>query len=372
MSFLKTIWGFLFRLFPCPTPVGLQKIGSPGRESPVLVTCNFDLTVKRLTKILERADLDVWLVVAESKGVNVWCAAVGDEFNTHTVVAAVKTCGVADKVDHRKLILPPLGAPGVVAEGVRKETGWSTRWGPVWAEDIPRYLANRKRDESMKRVDYGWKERLDTALGSLFPIFVVAALVVLIFDRGLFLEYLAVGAAAFLFFFLTCPWIPGNTGLKKVLFLDVILAAALVVGEMLSGSGGFALRSELILAMILLLYYGSELGGLASTLPSDIDPFLARLSIGAVGNTAMAGTVRTELLNSYRELTYYTEHCNGCRRCEEICPQHVWEMNQEKRAVLSRLDDCTACRACLMQCPTDAIEAPYVGKHAVLAEATAD
>lgn len=371
MSRIKTVWGFIFRLFPCPAPTGLRKVGNPGRTSPVLVTCNFDLTVKRLTRVLEKAGLDVWLVVAESKGVNVWCAAGGDEFNTHTVVAAVKTSSVADRVDHRKLILPPLGAPGVVAEDVRKQTGWSTRWGPVWAEDIPRYLKNGKRDESMKRVDYGLWERIDTALGSLFPIYAVAAVGVFIVDRGFLLEYLAVGAIAFLLFFVTCPWIPGNRGLTKVLFLDAILASILVIGEMASGPGGFFLRPELILSMALLVYYGSELGGLASTMPSDLDPFMARLGIGAVGNVAMAGTVRTELLNGYRELTYYGEHCNGCRRCEEICPQHVWEMDKKKRAVLARRDDCTACRACLMQCPTEAIWAPYVGAHAEVAEASA-
>ena len=368
MSLLKTIWGIFFRLFPTPAPVGLRRVGRPDRNSPVLLTCNFDLTVKRLKKILKRADVNAWLVVADSKGVNVWCAAGGDEFNTRTVVSAVKTCGVADEVDHRKLILPPLGGPEVNAADVREQTGWSTRWGPVSATDIPRYLDIGKRDEKMKRVDYRWRERLDTAFSSLFPIYAVAALAVLLFSRGFILEFIAVGSIAFLFFFLFCPWLPGKTGLKKALIVDAVIAVVIVAGELLWTGGGFPLRSELILSMVLLVFYGAELGGLASTMSSDLDPFLARLGIGAVGNTSMAGTVRTELLNGYRELTYQDEYCNGCRRCEEICPQGVWEMNEKKRAVLAHDDDCTACRACLTQCPTDAIVAPYVGKHAVLAE----
>ncbi len=112
MSFFKTIWGLLFRLFPCPTRVGLRRVGDPGRASPVLVTCNFHNTVQRLTRLLEKAGVDAWLLVADSKGVNVWCAAGGDEFNTHSVVSAVKTSGVADRVDHRRLVQFRIDRPG--------------------------------------------------------------------------------------------------------------------------------------------------------------------------------------------------------------------------------------------------------------------
>ncbi|MBU1742737.1 MAG: hypothetical protein KKC37_14440, partial [Proteobacteria bacterium] len=313
MSWIKTIWGFFFRLFPCPTPVGLRPVGEPGRHSPVLVTCNFDLTVKRVTRLLKRAGVDAWLLVADSKGVNVWCAAGGEELNTHSVVSAVKTSTLVDKVDHRRLILPPLAAPGVRAKNVAKETGWSVHWGPVRAEDIPRYLADgRQRDEGMKRVTYNWRERLDTALGSLFPFYLLGALGFLVFGPVLLLNYLVVGAAAWLLFFVACPWLPGQRGLTKVLFLDLVLGGILLACELWSGPGGCPWRADLIIAMVMLLVYGSELGGLASTLPSDLDPFLARLGVGAIGNVALAGTVRTELLNGYRVLSHGAELCVGC------------------------------------------------------------
>lgn len=361
MSVLKTIWGLLFRLFPCPAPVGLRRVGRPRRESPVLVTCNFDLTLKRLTRVLERAGVAAWLLVADSKGVNVWCAAAGEEFNTRAVVSAVKTSGLADLVDHRQLILPPLGAPGIWAAEVEAQTGWTTRWGPVRARDLPRYLAGRgEREEKMRRVTYTWPERLDPALGSLFPFYLLGALGFLLFGRGLFLDYLLLGALAFVFFFLACPWIPGQRGLSKVLALDLPLAGLLLAGELFSGPGGFPGRTDLIMAMVMILFYGSELGGLASTKPSDLDPFLARLGVGAVGNVAFAGTVRTELLNGYRKLAYDPERCLGCGECFEVCPQGVWARNEDKRAVLAHQARCTACRACLVQCPSQAIQAPRV------------
>jgi len=358
MSFLKTIWGLLFRLFPCPTRVGLRKVGDPKRDSPVLVTCNFDLTVKRLTRILERAAVDAWLLVADSKGVNVWCAAGGDEFNTRSVVSAVKTSDVGDLVDHRRLILPPLGAPGIRAADIREHTGWSPRWGPVTASDLGRYLSGGcRRDEEMKRVTYTCRERLDTALGSLFPFFFLGALGFLIFGRELLATYLLVGAGAFVFFFLACPWIPGERGITKVMILEAALAGLLLAGELWSGPGPSPARAPLIIAMAMFLVYATELGGLASTMPSDLDPFMARLGVGAVGNVAWAGTVRTELLNGYSELIDNQDVCSGCRQCYEVCPQRVWEMNDDNRAVLAHRGACTACRACLTQCPTGAIQA---------------
>jgi NAD-dependent dihydropyrimidine dehydrogenase PreA subunit len=124
---------------------------------------------------------------------------------------------------------------------------------------------------------------------------------------------------------------------------------------------GSAYRAEFIIAMVMLLVYSSELGGLASNLASDFDPLLARMGIGRLGNVYFAGTVRTEILNGYRDLCYAREACNGCRQCFEVCPQRVWEMDGDKRAVLARREDCTACRACLVQCATEAITAPRTG-----------
>jgi len=112
--------------------------------------------------------------------------------------------------------------------------------------------------------------------------------------------------------------------------------------------------------MVMLLVYGTELGGLSSTLPSDLDPFLARLGIGAIGNAAFAGSVRTELLNGFRALSFYEDLCVGCKCCAEVCPQGVWEIGDSCKAVLARQKDCTACRACLVQCKSGAITAEPV------------
>jgi len=112
----------------------------------------------------------------------------------------------------------------------------------------------------------------------LFPFYLLGAVGFLIFGRSLLLDYLMVGALTFVVFMLASPWLPGRRGITKVLLLDLVLGGALVGTELLL-EGGSPLRADLIIAMVMLLVYGSELGGLAPTAPSDLDPFLARIGI---------------------------------------------------------------------------------------------
>ena len=313
----------------------------------------------RLLGLLHRHRVAAWVLVADSKGVNVWCAAGGDEFDTHAVVSAVKISGIAEHVSHRTLILPPLGAPGIRAREVEEQTGWKARWGPVRYHDLPAYLADRqRRSEAMKRVTYDWRERLDTALGSVSLAYLLGALGFLIFGRSLLPAFLAVGAITFVSFFLVAPWLPTRRGIVKTLSAEVPFAAALAASYLDPGAVLAPWRGELIIALVMIFVYGMELGGVASVCKSDLDPLMARLGIGAMGNVAWAGTVRTELLNGYRTLTYDASTCVRCRSCVEICPQGVWTVGDDKRIRLSAPDLCTACRACLEQCPTDSIRAP--------------
>jgi len=354
VNLLKSVWSWLFRLFPCPTELGLRALGQPGADSPVLVTCNFHGTVQRLRRAL--CGHDVWLLVAQSKGVNVWCAAGGDELNTDSVVSALKTSGLERKLEHRRLILPPLAAPGVSASELAERTGWKPRWGPVRAADLPRYLADGcQRSEPMKRVTYDWKERLDTGLGSLFPFYLFGALLFLAFRSAWLPHYLLAGAASFLAFMLLCPWLPGRAGFVKALALDLVLGAGWLANELLLGWSW--LGTGLLFALVATMVWGSELGGLSSTLRSEFDPMAARMGIGAIGNTRFAGTLRTDLLIGKRALVCERSQCSGCRACHEICPLGLWRLDEERKPVQRDARACTACTACVKQCPSGALQA---------------
>lgn len=46
--------------------------------------------------------------------------------------------------------------------------------------------------------------------------------------------------------------------------------------------------------------------------------------------------------------------CNGCGRCEEVCPHGVFSL-VSRTAVIAQRGNCMECGACRMNCPTAAI-----------------
>ncbi|MFQ6117255.1 MAG: copper oxidase, partial [Candidatus Bipolaricaulia bacterium] len=110
----------LLRGFPFPCRPGLVKIGNPDRDSPVFLTCNYHLTVERVKRALK--GLDCYLLVANSRGINVWCAAAGGHFTNHDVISALKTSGIEELVDHRDVVLPQLAAPGIELKVIKQKT----------------------------------------------------------------------------------------------------------------------------------------------------------------------------------------------------------------------------------------------------------
>ncbi|MFH0880360.1 MAG: mercury methylation corrinoid protein HgcA [Lentisphaerota bacterium] len=141
---------------------GLYAMGSPGPEAPVFVSANYKLSFDHVRRAL--AGIDAWILVLDTAGVNVWCAAGKGTFGTDELVRKIGECRLADRVTHRRLILPQLGAPGVAAHEVRKQTGFSVIYGPVYARDIPAFLkAGLKAAPDMRRIHFAWHERLAVA-----------------------------------------------------------------------------------------------------------------------------------------------------------------------------------------------------------------
>lgn len=138
---------------------GLYAVGCPDAASPVLVTANYKLTFDSLRR--ELGGLHVWILVLETFGINVWCAAGKGTFGTAEVIRRVQAAGLDQVVGHRTLILPQLGAPGVAAHEVRRESGFKVVYGPVRAADLPVFLAaGMKATPEMRRVTFTTLERL--------------------------------------------------------------------------------------------------------------------------------------------------------------------------------------------------------------------
>jgi len=138
---------------------GLYGVGNPDKTSEVLVTANFKLTFDHLRRELE--NINAWILVLDTRGVNVWCAAGKGTFSTQELVKRIKLCSLEKVVDHKRVIVPQLGATGVAARTVKKESGFRVVYGPVRAKDIPAFLENkRKANKKMRMVTFTFMERL--------------------------------------------------------------------------------------------------------------------------------------------------------------------------------------------------------------------
>ena len=138
---------------------GLYCVGTPGLDSSVLVTANYKLSVDALRK--ELTNLDVWILVVDTRGINVWCAAGKGTFSTEEVTYQVKRTRLAELVSHRELILPQLAATGVASHLLKRQCGFKGIFGPILAAQISNFLKNNKQaDESMRAVTFTLGERL--------------------------------------------------------------------------------------------------------------------------------------------------------------------------------------------------------------------
>jgi len=134
-----------YRLAP-----GLYAVGEPGRASEVFASANYKLSFDILRRSLK--GLSAWIVVLDTNGINVWCAAGKSTFGTDELVKRIFLTRLFDVVDHRRIIVPQLGAPGVAAHAVQKETGFKVHYGPVEAADIPRYLSSGLKASKDMRI----------------------------------------------------------------------------------------------------------------------------------------------------------------------------------------------------------------------------
>lgn len=219
---------------------GLYRLGKPDQESPVLVTANYRLTFDSLRSVLQ--GIDAWLLVLDTDGVNVWCAAGKGTFGTDELVRQIRAVGLPEIVTHRRLIVPQLGATGVAAHEVRRASGFKVIYGPIRARDLAAFLrAGLRATEDMRRVTFTFGERLEligvevmTALKWFALIFVVM-MVLPGADSMLerFGSALRKGAPVLAGFLagtvlvpMLLPWIPGRAfALKGALVGAVVVSA---------------------------------------------------------------------------------------------------------------------------------------------------
>jgi len=263
------IWDFLCWLFILPLAVrsGLYRLGSPTRDSPLFLTCNFYMTFKQVVKALQGRHC--WLMVQDTEGWNVWCAADAHIFSAEKAAALMRAYNVDNLLSHKTIVVPRLGgriarrlseltAPSTISEAASGQ-GWRVIKGPIAAQDLPAFikggLVATRPMHSLRRY-YGLPHRLRVgALTALVAI--LCALPFLFILREFLLFFLAFGLVSSFVLAVFHYWIPGRTGVVKELLLGALACIGLLGW---TAAQGQPLALRLGWAMLALLIYSFTLG----------------------------------------------------------------------------------------------------------------
>jgi hypothetical protein len=270
---------------------GMYALGSPDVHAPVLVTANYKMSFDRLREALPGRH--AWILVLDTNGINVWCAAGKGTFGTEELIRRIDSSGLAHITDHRQLILPQLSGPGIAAYQVKKRSGFKVIYGPIKATDLPFFLdAGLKATPQMRSKTFSMRERavlipLELVSTLKWILIILPAFFVLAglggqagfwqgaLNYGLFaiLAILGAVAAGAVLTPLLLPWLPGRAFSMKGLSMGLITVLVLTAcrGGNLSDWAG---RAE-ILAWFFLI--------------PAIAAFLAMNFTGASSYTSLSG-----------------------------------------------------------------------------------
>lgn len=150
-----------------PIEPGIYQSGNPDTNSPILVTSNYQFTFIKVMRDIKK--IDAWVLVVDSNGINVWCAARGPDFGNKQLLEAVEVTDIKNLTSKKTIILPQLSAGGVSVPELPKKTDkfpFNVIYGPVWSKKIPEYLEKRpaRKPDNMKLAKFSLTHRLRAAV----------------------------------------------------------------------------------------------------------------------------------------------------------------------------------------------------------------
>ncbi len=293
--------------------------------------------------------MDAYLLVGNSRGINVWCASTGGLFTDHDVISVLKTSGIEELVDHRDVILPQFAATGVEPKIIRKKTGWRVIWGPVFAKDIPVFIKNKLvKTPAMREVGFPLAQRIEMAVAWAFPISIILALLMIPFWREAISDVISLVWGLSFLIFISFPlygkWLSSEGKRLGFILFDF-------------GRGGFQLILWGVITLGLIAYstvVGSFAWGFIFRWSFISFIIVLVLSIDLMGSTPVykSGLHEDRLLR----LSLNEERCKGAGFCEQVCPRNCYEVDNSRHiATIPRAGRCVQCGACIVQCPFDAL-----------------
>ncbi len=240
---------------------GIYAIGTPDKSTHVLVTANYKLTFDAVRKELE--GLNVWVLVLDTKGINVWCAAGKGTFGTKELINRIGRTKLSKIVSSKTLVLPQLGAPGVSAHEVTKSTGFKIIYGPVRASDLKEFISSgMKATDEMRTVKFTFKDRLVLTPVELAATFKMSLMIFgILFLLNLFVtnpfgvvDFYAYAGAILTGCFFTpvlLPWIPGRAFAWKGWLLGLLWTLTVVLMNGGITSPAFGILKEFAYILVL-------------------------------------------------------------------------------------------------------------------------
>ncbi len=221
---------------------GLYALGNPDDKTRVFVTANYKMSFDRLREAL--MGRDAWILVLDTNGINVWCAAGKRTFGTEELVQRIASSDLAKIVTHRELILPQLSGPGIAAHQIKKLSGFKVIYGPIESRDLPSFLdAGCKATREMRKKTFSTRERTVLVpvelMGALkWTLFILPCLFFLgglggeggfwagAMRYGLFsvIAFLSAVASGAVLTPILLPWLPGRAFSFKGLVMGIIMA----------------------------------------------------------------------------------------------------------------------------------------------------
>jgi CO dehydrogenase/acetyl-CoA synthase delta subunit len=283
-------------------PPGLYAVGTPDADAPVVVTCNYKMTYDIIRCKL--AGRNMWLLVLETFGVNVWCAAGKGTFGTEELVRRITVSGLDKAVNHRRLLLPILGGPGVAAHEVTSRTGFAITYAAIRAEDLPRFLDNGMvTTPRMRELTFTFYERLILVpVELLIGMRTAAAITVALLLLGIMLGGTAAGitiSAGYLGAMLTgvvagpllLPWLPGRSFAVKGVVVGLLWSTAWYLLADGSNWGNLATIAAFLALPAVSAFYTLNFTGCSTYTSRTGVKKEMRLSLPAVGGVIAVSVV---------------------------------------------------------------------------------
>jgi len=347
-SFIKSVWDFIGRWFPNSVEPGLRIIGKPDRNSPVILTSNFHLTVRRVEKSLKGEN--VFLLVAPASGINVWCASCGGELNTHSVITAIKTSRINERVDHHQIILPQFAAPGIDRKLLKKETGRTGLFGPAYSKNITLFLRNQKTVYEHNKANFSLPFRLEMLLSMNFIVWIAVGIITLLIEPNMFFPISAIFWIAGFILYAGFPLIPGKSGWLKAAILSVMEFITIAMFSVLILNIPIFIHWKImIIVSAINIWLGFDLRGIVAGYPSEAEWLMHKLGMKSFGHLFSAGVF------SSGKIHQNVNKCNNCSICLMVCPKGVFGTVDKNKIRIQKQLECFACNACITQCPENAL-----------------